>query len=75
LDEFSPIGQLFTLGSFFNNRRSPNFWATFFHGKTYVLCNFGKKNSLATFWAIFKTISSGHPGPVSQETSCLKKTG
>jgi hypothetical protein len=30
---------------------SPNFWATVFHGKMYLLVL--TKNSLATFWAIF----------------------
>jgi hypothetical protein len=32
LGEFSPVGQLFTLGSLLNNRGSPNFCGYFFHG-------------------------------------------
>jgi hypothetical protein len=36
--EFSPIGWVFTLGSFFENcRNSPHIWATLFHGYVYTL--------------------------------------
>jgi hypothetical protein len=34
LGEFSPIGRLFTLGSFFYCRGSPNTLDSFFHGKS-----------------------------------------
>jgi hypothetical protein len=53
LGEFSPIGQLLTLGRFFENYRiSTNYWATYFHGKSYVLI-LDKKTEWATFWVIF----------------------
>jgi hypothetical protein len=38
LGEFSPFGRLFTLGSFLrNDKGNPNFRATFFLGRSYVL--------------------------------------
>jgi hypothetical protein len=38
LDDFSPIGRLFTLGSFFEKYKSgPNFGAAFFNGRSCVL--------------------------------------
>jgi hypothetical protein len=37
LGEFSPTGQLFSLGSYFNYRISPNIWAAFFHCNSLVL--------------------------------------
>jgi hypothetical protein len=42
LGDFSPTGRLFTLGSFFeNDRSSPYFCATFFHGNK-LRINFDK---------------------------------
>jgi hypothetical protein len=38
LSEYSPLGQLLTLGSYFeNNRSSPKIGATFFHSNSYIL--------------------------------------
>jgi hypothetical protein len=35
LGKFSPIGRLFTLSNFYENDKSrPNFWSTFFRGKS-----------------------------------------
>jgi hypothetical protein len=42
-----------------NCRRSPNFWATFFHGKSYTII--ATKTGWAAFWAKIFADSSGHP--------------
>jgi hypothetical protein len=52
LGEISPIGLLFTLGSFFENYIiSPNYVPLFPHDKSYLL-NLREKWVWATFWAI-----------------------
>jgi hypothetical protein len=46
----------------FNLDSSPNFWEIF-HGKGYVLiCTKNGLGLIRSFWAIFKSNSSGHPG-------------
>jgi hypothetical protein len=61
LGKFAPTGRLFTLASFLENyRSSPNYWATFVHGKIYVWIL--TKIVWATFWATFWQNPSGHPG-------------
>jgi hypothetical protein len=51
LDEFSPVGRLFTLGDFFLNYRSgANYWATFIHGESHGLIF--TKMGWTTLWAI-----------------------
>jgi hypothetical protein len=58
LGYFSPLGRLFTVGSFFENfRRSANFWATFFQGKV-IWYIFMTKMGWASLWATF---SQAHP--------------
>jgi hypothetical protein len=50
--ESSPIGRLFSLGSFLKAIEVSKVEAPFIHEKK--LCtNFDKKNSWATFWAMF----------------------
>jgi hypothetical protein len=61
LGEFSPVGQMFSSGTFFNCRRSLNFWATFCHGCVKLCKNF-EINDLGYNLDIFFTNSSGHPG-------------
>jgi hypothetical protein len=56
-----PIGRLFTLGSFFENRRScPNFWATFFIGNSHVFIT--TINGFGYISGDFFRNSSCHPG-------------
>jgi hypothetical protein len=51
LADFSPFGRLFSLGSFLKIIEvAQNFWATYIHGKSYLLLL--RKNCLASFWAI-----------------------
>jgi hypothetical protein len=60
LGEFSTIGRLFVyFGQFFNCKRSPKIWATFFPGKInlIILAPMGLGFSLGDFF----TNSSGHP--------------
>jgi hypothetical protein len=60
LAEFSPIGQLFTVGICFENYRSgANLWATFVRGTSYVYvsANNWSGYSLGDYF----TNSSGHP--------------
>jgi hypothetical protein len=47
VDEFSPIGQLFTLGV------DQILWLLVFHGARYICINFDKKCIGLHFWAIF----------------------
>jgi hypothetical protein len=62
LCKFSPNERLFSY-VVFNYRCSPNFWANSIRGKSHVGNNFDQKCiGLGTFWAIFFTISSHHPG-------------
>jgi hypothetical protein len=52
LGEFSPLGRLLLWAVFFENRRvSIHFFATVFHGKSFVLI-FDKKMVWARIWAI-----------------------
>jgi hypothetical protein len=61
LAEFSPIGLLFSLGSFLKNKKSSqNFYAYFIYSKSYVLIL--TKSVLAYILGDFLTNSSGHPG-------------
>jgi hypothetical protein len=57
LGEFSPIGQLFSLG----NVLKIHFLATFVHGKSFVLILI-KKRVWSHLGMIFFTNASGHPG-------------
>jgi hypothetical protein len=58
LGELSPVGRLFYWGSLFDNcRSSPDFWATFVHGESYVRFKVDNKWVRLHFWAN----SSGHP--------------
>jgi hypothetical protein len=60
---FSHIGELFSLCTFLENYRSSlNVWVLLFYGNSYLCIDFDKKWAWATFWAIFFTNSSGHPG-------------
>jgi hypothetical protein len=64
LGEVLHIGQTFTLGGCFENctyTNSPNFWATHFLGKSYVLIwtKTGLDHILGDF---FGSNASGHPG-------------
>jgi hypothetical protein len=63
LHEFSPIGWLFSLGSFFliTEVCSPNLWATFSLGKSYAVI-LTKRWVGLHFGRFVFTISSGHPG-------------
>jgi hypothetical protein len=68
LDEFFPIGSLFTLGIFLSYRRgSPNFRTTFFHSKSCV--TIWQLNELGNILGDFYTTSSGHPDSVTEEFS------
>jgi hypothetical protein len=60
LGEFSPIGRLFTFGSFVKITEvcSPNFWATFFHGEGYAFVL--TKNRVGYFLGNYYAKSSGH---------------
>jgi hypothetical protein len=49
LGEFSPIGPLFSFGSFLNYKISSYFWASVFNGKLFCI----KFDKLGAFWAIF----------------------
>jgi hypothetical protein len=61
LGEISPIRRLLTLGSFFENHKSsPHFWS--FFSVVNVVYQFWQNTGWATFWAIFPTNLSGHPG-------------
>jgi hypothetical protein len=61
LGEFSPIGRLFTFGSFWKNYRSSTTnWVTFFKGNICMYRVTYTKIDWTTFWAIF-TDASGHP--------------
>jgi hypothetical protein len=59
MGEFSPIGWLFTLGSFFNDRTTANFWTAFSQltGYVFILTKNGLGYSLGDF---VKNVS-GHP--------------
>jgi hypothetical protein len=60
LGEFSPIGRLFSLGSFLLYKE-PNFTAYLLHGKSNEFLT--KKPAWATFWAIIShLVAPGHPG-------------
>jgi hypothetical protein len=59
LAEFSPDVRLFTLGSFFNCKSSPHFFATFRLGTDHMLIF--KKTGLGYTLGDFFTDSSGHP--------------
>jgi hypothetical protein len=60
LDEFSPFGRLFSLGSFFKLLQKPELEWYFFRSLSCALIL--TKNVWATFWATFLENSSGHPG-------------
>jgi hypothetical protein len=54
LSEFSDIGQLLTLGSFFLLQKKQKYLGIFFHGRSYLhMYYFDQKIVRATFWAIF----------------------
>jgi hypothetical protein len=54
LGEFSPIGRLFSLGSFSKKYgTSPNFRTIFSQSTNYVFISFEQKMGWATFWANF----------------------
>jgi hypothetical protein len=67
LGDILPIGQLFTLGRVVKNTEvqkyicSPNFWATFFHGKIYVLI---LHKRVLRYILIEVITKSGHPAVV-----------
>jgi hypothetical protein len=74
LGEFSSIAGLFSLGSFFENcKSSPYFCATYFFPRIKLYINFDRSWFWATFWAIFFTISSGHPASKRIEATLVKK--
>jgi hypothetical protein len=59
--DFSPIGRWLILGSFSENEMgSLNLWATFFHGKSYVLIV--TKIRVGLHFGRFFASSSGHTG-------------
>jgi hypothetical protein len=58
LGEFSPIGRLFSLGSFLINRGAQNFGLIFPQIKLYIM--FGPK-ILGLYFGRFFTNPSGHP--------------
>jgi hypothetical protein len=60
--EFSPIGRLLTLDSFFceNYSNSKSHWTSCFHGKSCVLIF--TRNGLGYVLGDFFTNASGHPG-------------
>jgi hypothetical protein len=61
LGEFSPIGSLFTLGCFMKSTEIAQIVCLLF-STVKVMHIFLPELFLATFWAIFFTDSSGHPG-------------
>jgi hypothetical protein len=52
LGEFSPVGRLFCIGQFFNDRSKPNFLATYFRSNSLCI-DFGKRG-----WDTFRAIIS-----------------
>jgi hypothetical protein len=62
LDDFSPIGRLFTMGSFLRSQKQPYIWATFIHQKIQAI-KF-TKNGLGYISGDFFKNSSGHPGRI-----------
>jgi hypothetical protein len=62
LSDFSPIGWLFTLGSFFENYECSLQFFGYFFPQLRFCTNFGQKwIGLQHIWVIFFTNSSGHP--------------
>jgi hypothetical protein len=59
LGEFSPIGQSFALGSFFNARSKPIFWLLLLHDSIYELI--WQKNVLGYILGDFFRKPTGHP--------------
>jgi hypothetical protein len=65
-DQIGPIFAYWAIvhfGRFFNHRRSPYFWYTFYIVK--VSINFDLKNGLGNILGDFFTNKSGHPAPPS----------
>jgi hypothetical protein len=69
LGEFSPIGQLFTLGSLLKNTKVAQFWATFSMEKSYVFIL--TKIALGYTLGDFFTNSSSHTGPSRSAQFCI----
>jgi hypothetical protein len=63
--EFSSIGWLFIMRSFFDDRCSQNYWANFFHGKNYVL--YVTEIALGYILGDFFTNSSSHTATEPQQ--------
>jgi hypothetical protein len=60
LDEFSPFGRLFSLGSFLRLRKYPKILGNFFRSSGFVVLILAK-NGLGYILGDFFTNSSGHP--------------
>jgi hypothetical protein len=58
LGDFLPIGQLFALGSFLKISKDPEFWPTFYYGKSFAPIL--TKNGLGYILGEIFANSSGH---------------